>query len=326
MKKLILSLLAVVISATAALAQNNTGKIVLVPYLVKISNNTGNTSADNLLLDRLNQIVTAAGMVGKGLYSPFIITANAVELEHTVTSTIPSKTALRLSLTIYIGNGEEGTLFSSHNMELKGVGDNLDQAYASAYRKINPRNPELLQAIETGKQKIVDYYDAEAPDILRKAETEAASGNYGEAYNSLLCIPNISRYYNQAQQRIAEYMTKDTAERNNRLINQARAAWSTNPNETGAMNAEEYLKQIEMPSATVAAEAKALAKEIAVRLQKVEDQRWAREEEEIRRAAQNAELAEKRKHELDLATIRAAQKVAEAQASSRVYYYNVYWW
>ncbi len=326
MRKIFVSFIAVLLTVIAAMAQDNRGKIVLVPYLVKINNNGGNSSADNLLLDRLNQIVTAAGMVGKGLYSPFIITANAVELEHTTTATIPAKTALRLSLTIYIGNGENGTLFSSYNMELRGIGDNLDQAYASAYRKINPRSPELLRAIESGKQKIIDYYDAEAPDILRKAETEAASGNFAEAYNSLLCIPNISRYYNQAQQLIAEYMAKDTATRNARLISQARAAWSTNPNETGAINAEEYLKQIEMPSAAIAAEAKELAREIATRLQKVEDQRWAREEEEIRRAAQNEELAAQRAHERELASIRAAQKVAEAQYAQRTYYYNVYWW
>lgn len=169
------------------------GKIVLNPYVD--DNEDFDRSGKDLLLTKLNQLVTLNGCVGEGFDNRFIITAHLITLDEKNTSTVPTKVVVNLSVTIYIGDSTVGTLFSSANVEVKGMGEDVNSARKNAIRKINSRSPELLAAIEEGKRRISVFYEDSAPEIISKANALFAKGNYEEAIAELAVIPsNCSKY------------------------------------------------------------------------------------------------------------------------------------
>jgi hypothetical protein len=66
-------------------------------------------------------------------------------------------TALSMSITFFIGDGVEGTKFSSYTIETKGVGNSDTKAYLSAFKNIRVNDPGYAQFLETGKKKIIEY-------------------------------------------------------------------------------------------------------------------------------------------------------------------------
>ncbi|MDE5842489.1 MAG: hypothetical protein K2H35_01985 [Muribaculaceae bacterium] len=287
------------------------GEVMISPYIVSDANTP---KADKVLKDMLNRIVTKYGVSSPNdLISPFIITGHAIELSQETTSTAPPHVAVDLSLTLYIGNGEDGTQFSSCNMNLRGVGGNIDQAYASAYRHINVNSPEVNEAIVTGRARIKEYYAAAAPGLIKKAETYAASGNYGEAYRILLMIPAVCPQYTQAQEMLLSLVQKESDANNEEIISRARAAWSASPDESGAAAAQRYLASLSNMSPKVRQQSEQLMKEISGRLQRAEDQRQV-----------NIAQREANAHSERMAAIKGATKVAAAYASRPVY--RIRWW
>ena len=286
-------------------------QVVLTPYIV---NDAKTPRADKVLLDKLDRIVVKYGVgANNGTQSPFIITAHAIELDKETTATVPQHIAVKLSLTFYIGNGEENVLFSTCNMEVSGVGDNTDQAYASAFRKINVNSPELLSAVAEGKSRISEYYRQQGPALIKKAKMYQTAGDYAEAFNVLLRIPPVCPQYNEAQNLLIEYVARESDDRNNKLIARARAAWSASPDERGASEAASILSSVTNASPTVRKSMEALSKEMGTGIQKNRD-----------REAQ-AELAERQaSHQERMAVINGAAKVAAAYAKRPVY--RIVWW
>lgn len=313
MKKIIFAALCLLSSVFGISAQSALpSSVVLTPYIV---NDAATPQADKILKDKLERIVTKYGVSGQ-LQSPFIITAHAIELSKETTATAPPRTAVKLSLTFYIGNGEEGTLFSSCNMEVSGVGSSPDGAYAASFRKINVNDPELTQAIDKGRERIKEYYAQAGPGLLKKAEAQAAAGNYAAAYDVLLRIPPICPQYEQAQNLLIGYIHAESDAQNGDLVAKARAAWSTSPDENGAAQARQILAGMTNASPKMRASAEALMKEMGSRLQHAEDARMAQAAKE-----QANEHAER------MAAIDGATKVAVARAKNRpVYHYHVHWW
>lgn len=318
MKKLILSIIAAITCIGSMSAQEaDAGKIVVVPYVVNATN-TAYPKSSKILTDKLNRIVLKSGMVSTGASSPFVITANPVINEEETTPTAPPKTVINMTLTVYVGNGEDGTLFASWSTDLKGIGDSRDQAFASAYRKLKVDDPALLNAMAEAQNKVREYYDSKAPDIIREAERLVASGDYEAACERLMGVPYVSAHYHTAQGLIAKYMGQKLDMDNNSVLAQARAAWSANPNEQGASQAQDILAGISYPSPAIAKEATSLMREMATRLQKAEDDRL-----------KAMEAAAQREHQQQIELTRAAAKVAAARESRPVYYnvhYHSWWW
>lgn len=313
MKRIILCLVSCVLAAAASAQSGSVGKIVLTPY---VESSQSTPHADKIMLDKLSRIVTQNGMVGNGVTTPFIITAHALELSNTTTSTAPVKRVVELSLTFYVGNGDDGTLFSSYNVEVKGVGSDLSDAYAAAYKKININDPGLSSAILLGKERVGEYYNSNAAAIMAHAKAMAAAGDYENAYNSLFSIPSICAKYSEAQDLIAKYSKQQIEQSNVELIAKARAAWSSSPTDDGAAEAEGYISQIVMPSNNVTAQANKLLNEISTALQRQQNQERAA----ILKVAQN-------EHNERMALINGAAKVAAARAAAAPRtVYNIHWW
>lgn len=297
--------------------------VVLSPY---VFNNSNTPKANKILEDKLKRIVTQYGLYSENdlNVTPFILTANAIESRNETTATVPPRTAVELSITFYVGNGEDGTLFSSCNMDVNGVGNSLDQAYASAFKRINVNDPNIQETINQGKEKIIKYYEESSGAIIKKAEALAAKGNYDEAYGLLLQVPSVCSNYETAQSLVTKYVQKENDNFNGDIIRQARSAWSADPTEAGASKAVQILGQMNNASSTKQSEADALLKEISTRLQNVQDKELEAEKQRESHEHKLAMQREANEHARQIQVIKGNTKVAVARAKRPIY--RIWWW
>ena len=246
------------------------GKITITPYIATGANVDATTQ--RLLEDKLNQVVTANGVTG-GYDKKFIITPSVNVLSANETATIPQKTSMKVSVTLYVGDGEAGNKFGAYNMELTGVGDSHKEALYSAIRKMNVKDAGLHEMIEQSKQRIVSYYNAAAPKLIKEAEGYMSSNNYEEALLRLSVIPFACSYYDKAQALVGKCGAKIIERDNNTLLAKAKAAWSSNPNEVGAQEAASYVSQVILSSNYYKNEVDRLNRQMANRLSQLENKR-----------------------------------------------------
>jgi hypothetical protein len=278
MKKLIIGILAVC-SFMAASAQNNAGKsddaarIVLNTIIPQgIEGMTEGTA--KFLKNKLDQIATANGVGGSSHIPKFIITANIVIVSKDITPTAPPMTAVTLDVTFFVGNYETQTKFASTTMQVKGVGTNETKAYTEALKQIKSSAPELKSMVETGKTKIMEYYNSQCDFIIKKAETLASQSKFEEAMFELSQVPDVCKEcYNKCMTAVGpiyvKYKDKNCLER----LNAAKAAWAASQNTDGAAKVAEILAPID-PDAKCVPDVKAFVAEVKERVLALDKREW----------------------------------------------------
>ena len=270
-----------------ASAQNDLGKtddvgrIVLSPYVV--SNANIPEFAEKVLNNKLQQIAAKNGVGGYAIEKRFVITANMMEMSKDFTATAPPMIALTVAPTIYIGDAVTGTLYSSCDLDgVKGVGKNETQAYLNAIKNINVNNPAVVECINQGKQKIIEYYNSQIDFLLAEAESMVQCQQYDEAIVKLACVPEVCKdAYMKAYNKIGEVYQKKIDLEGDYLYNEAYAQWNTAKNQESAEKVVELLAQIN-PLSSAAKKGRTLVKSveahyaaIAARRREIEERNWA---------------------------------------------------
>lgn len=324
--RLIIMLLAFASMNCLAQVTERIGMITLVPYIPE------DVEMDNVtrqyLLDKLSQIAIIGGGAGQGIDNRFVITANVRVISKTMTATIPQKTALRISFSLYIGDGIEGTLFATANKEVTGIGKEEDDAYITAIRKLPTNDRAFVSCVNEGKKRIIEYYDKISGSVISSAKTLAAMGDNQGAINKLFTIPMQCVGYEDAQDLIADISRQYVEQENLQLLNKARSAWGASPNSQGAETAYEHLSRIQYPSPDISSGIKQLCLEMSNRLAEIDNQEWKRQ----MKAMQNrheSELAQiESQKQRSIAYVNAAASVAKAYVANRPrIIYRIYqWW
>lgn len=252
MKRLLLLIVGTIISISL-FAQNNVdqlddaGRIILSPFISGDSSIP--PSSRNLINNKLNQIVLNNGIGGKSLDSRFIITANVEPINLEVTPTAPPMKAYTLALTLYVGDGIDGTLFSSASTTLKGVGETDDKAYNAALKNFKPSDPTWQQMIEKGKTSIIAYYNSNIDFIINKARTLASTNNYEEALAMLFSVPQVCKdSYEKSMTEVLAIYSAYINYNADVIIQKAWSIWSADQSDESADKVSELLSQIN-PSA-----------------------------------------------------------------------------
>ncbi|MBK9146719.1 MAG: hypothetical protein IPM12_02730 [Flavobacteriales bacterium] len=195
MKALVIAL-AVLAHAPLLRAQNDLGKaddtarIALYAHVPSNSDGIPAGARENLT-NKLNQIATANGLGGGAANQPFIITAHVVVVDKVIQPGAPSMTVLNLDLSLYVGDGIEGTLFSSATKSIKGVGENETKAYINALKNIQVKDPAFAEMLEAGKRKIIEYYNANCDFIIQKAMALSGQEKFDESLSVLARVPTV---------------------------------------------------------------------------------------------------------------------------------------
>lgn len=287
MKRIFMISVLLGLGLSIASAQNDLGKtddvgrIVLSPYVV--SNANIPEFAEKVLNNKLQQIAAKNGVGGYAIEKRFVITANMMEMSKDFTATAPPMIALTVAPTIYIGDAVTGTLYSSCDLDgVKGVGKNETQAYLNAIKNINVNNPAVVECINQGKQKIIEYYNSQIDFLLAEAESMVQCQQYDEAIVKLACVPEVCKdAYMKAYNKIGEVYQKKIDLEGDYLYNEAYAQWNTAKNQESAEKVVELLAQIN-PLSSAAKKGRTLVKSveahyaaIAARRREIEERSWA---------------------------------------------------
>ncbi len=257
MKKFFVSL-CLVVSCISASAQN-----CYIPMRVIIPDDVEGMTpmSANYLTNVLNRVLIGGNDVADFVNTQFGIVVRPDIVEKHIIAGSPQKTVLNLSLTLYIGDVQQGTLFTSYTMEVNGVGDNDTKAYNSAIRRLSSQNRNLNDFVATGKQKIVEWYDNNYQSIIKQATTAASIRNYEEALYALLSIPECCKGYDAAVAQIKivyqQYVDRQCEEN----LAQAQAAWMSGYTQENAAVAGIFLSEI-YPDAACYGDAMNLVAEI----------------------------------------------------------------
>lgn len=231
-------------------------------------------SAQSSLQNKLNQIATKNGMGGSSLTNRFIITANVVVLTKDITATAPPMQAYTLEVTLYIGDGIEGTLFSSTSVTQKGVGETETKAYMAALKNLKVTDPKYQSFIEQGKNKIIEYYNSKCDFILKEAEMLASQNEFDAAISKLVGIPEVCKdCYDKAMAAVQPIYQKKIDRDCKIKLQEAQGIWNAGQDINSAENAGAILSMIE-PDAACFSEVQALNKKIADKVKQIDDREW----------------------------------------------------
>lgn len=253
----------------------------------------------------MNRLMTAYGCGGTGFDNRFIVVPSIRDARSEVVG-IDSKAVVELDVDLLIGDGMNGTLFSSTSFTVKGVGENEERARIAALRKTPVRSRELQDFVNAGKARILSYYETQGPAIINAAKSLAQSHEYDQAITTLLAIPSTCSHYAEAQKLAGEYGLKYTNTQNDNAIRAAQQAWNADPTESGAAAAIEALSGVNNPTSAQKTEMNKLLKSM--------DSKFALRETREHQLRLNQE---KNRHAERSAEISAVVSVAKAYAASR---------
>ena len=308
MKKVVFLMLLVcplIINAQTAL--DDIGRMTIQAYVPETEDLP--QEAAKLLQTKLSQIITSNGIADNEYCERFVLTAKVNILTKDIVPGPPQRIAQKMEISLILGDMKEDKVYSTHTISTVGVGTNLNKAFIAAFKNIRPNNPQIIDFIRDGKEKVYAYYVAKCPLMLSEATALAGQQKYEEALWVLSSIPNVCKdCYEESCSLSSTIYVKMINAYGATLLKQAQTAWAKQPNKQGAENAMKYISQINS-AATCMPQVNELTDEITKKLISDEKREWEFKLEQFR-ASQKRE-AEERAY--------AQQRYAERQATNRAY-------
>ena len=242
MKRLIFLIAFVVNMALTTYAQNN--GIQLYLYAPNQMENIPEASMD-YLLNNLSSAVTADGLAAQNEYmTQFVLMPKVNVASKSIITNTQTQVVLNIDISLQVVDGMNGTLYASSIVNVKGVGTNETKAYNSAFRSINKKQQQIVVLVKTAKQKILSYYEAEADNIIKKANLLATKNNYEEAFYLLSMIPSQCSKFDASISAGLSLWEKYKNYSCNTNLAKAEAIWISGQDYNAAIEAGKYLSQI----------------------------------------------------------------------------------
>lgn len=221
--------------------------------------------AKALLENKLTQLLTRNGIAGLDYLGQFVLTVTTTPMDKDVIPGPPMKISERMEMNLYIIDSYAKTIFSSTSVTVKGIGENENRCYLNAISHMPLQSQAVGKFIAEGKAKIIEYYDHEAPNLIKKAQFLAKQKNFDEALFYVSLIPQQCKSYDEALAAGMDIYQQYLDNECNLNLAAARQAWAAEQNSNGAYAAGEYLANI-LPDAGCYDEAMELYKEIKAKV------------------------------------------------------------
>ena len=258
MKKLFSICVAALMSASMIAAETE-----FLPISVYAADNTETFpwGARAMVENKLTQLLTRNGIAGMDGLGQFVLTVTATPLDKDIIPGPPMKISEKMEMNLYIVDAYARTIFSSTSFTVKGLGETETKCYMNAISRMPIQSDQVATFITEGKQKILDYYNHEGPNLIKRAQYLAKQKNYEEALSIVTLIPQQSEQYDAALAAGLDIYQQYIDNQCNINLAAARMAWAAEQNSSGAYAAGDYLANI-LPDAKCYGEAMELYKEI----------------------------------------------------------------
>ena len=258
MKKLFSICVAALMSASMIAAETE-----FLPISVYAADNTETFpwGAKAMVENKLTQLLTRNGIAGMDGLGQFVLTVTATPLDKDIIPGPPMKISEKMEMNLYIVDAYARTIFSSTSFTVKGLGETETKCYMNAISRMPIQSDQVATFITEGKQKILDYYNHEGPNLIKRAQYLAKQKNYEEALSIVTLIPQQSEQYDAALAAGLDIYQQYIDNQCNINLAAARMAWAAEQNSSGAYAAGDYLANI-LPDAKCYGEAMELYKEI----------------------------------------------------------------
>lgn len=254
----ILAIAAMMLAATGAAAQE-----CVMPVAVQLDEDFSNVpaAASKALYQSLTRIATQNGLATDSPSTPFVLTVHCDVLDKSNLPGPPIQTVYNLGMTLYMADTYTKKKFATEYITIDGVGTGETKSYINAFSRISAGRGEIVRLIETGKKKMLSYYDTQYPNIIREAKRLASLRNYEEALAMVLSIPVCSKGGDEATKYGLELYTQNLDRMSLFLLNSAKALWAAGQDQQTAYDVCAMLAQVD-PDASCYGEAASLMKEV----------------------------------------------------------------
>lgn len=233
------------------------------------------------LESKMIQMVTANGIGGLGGDPRYVIAPEVNILKKEVTSTAPVRHLVTYDITFYVADIVLGTIFSSSNYKVTGVGDSETLAFLAAFKELNPTDVKFQQMLQTAQEKIVSYYQEHGNEIIQQARMLAAQQKYAQSMALLGAIPTeVGDIYEEAIKQMNEILPKYLESECNIALSQFKAALGSQQNGVNK-EAMAYYAMIPANSSCIK-EANELLKAYKAQLSAEDARQWERESAQIK--------------------------------------------
>lgn len=269
MKKIILLLSIVFYEKFAYSQKDDFGKITISTIMPE---NVDGLNQSNLskLETKITQILTNSGIGATGYNYNFVIyPVFEIYESKPIEGGMENLLLINCQLNLFIKNLNNNMIFASINKPLKSIGKDKQSALTSAISKINIKDSDFQTFIETGKAKIVAYYESTCQDIISKSESLVKKQDYEQALGLLMTVPEEVSCYSKVQEKSIEAYK---AYQNQKCIVQLQDAKTqlASNNYNSALN---ILSQID-PSSKCFKESETLINNAAAKVDAEERKQW----------------------------------------------------
>lgn len=166
----------------------------------------GDMDLHNQITNKVVQILTrlSAGAAGKA--DVFVIQP-VLEIDDvkSTSGTVRTVNVASGSLTLIAMNKVDGATYHTVTVPLESVTKGMDAAVASSLVKgIRPNEPVFSRFVRTARKHIADYYTTHCSEILQRAASLRAAGDYATAAVYLLGVPGSAPCASEASAMIGE--------------------------------------------------------------------------------------------------------------------------
>lgn len=259
---------------------------VVVPDQVEALDVTSESQIKN----KLRHITAFQGIGGNESVSRFAITVSVDVLNKEILSSTPIKYTYVLDVNLFIVDLFDQKIYSSTSVEVRCVGNSQTKAYVNGIKQLSPSNKEIQAFVETGKKKMLDYYDRNYRNIIKKAREKAALRNYEEALFYLVSIPECCVGYDASMEELKLIYQQFVNQKCVENLAQAQAAWMSGFTSENAAVASVFLSEI-YPDAACYGDAQTLVDEIKKHMGKEWDFKLKRWDDGVRIELQRMEYA-----------------------------------
>lgn len=193
---------------------------------------------------RLMVAASGSGVTITDGYDRFFIAAKFNHSFHEVVPGPPKMTAIKSTMTVYIGDLTDQKIFASTSFEVSGVGVSEERAYVKALGTLNKKNNKLSSFIAEGTAKVIEYYDRNYQKILAKAKELMKMQDYEQALYLATSIPSCCKGYKKASKLTINIYQEYIDGESHQLLAKAKSVWGANPGLEAAEAALDLISQI----------------------------------------------------------------------------------